>query len=296
MAVETYERIALVFGIPTSAQEFDQRSRLMIGWDYGQSMHVQPGDPDKRFETTYQQHMAAMLDLMDQARRMGVKVLQCATLATLNTALYEHDVVVLIAHWRGSAIRPDDLYGDWRTTLQYLLDTANSPTGAELRNLAIGAHEFDRQSLTRALNRLIEGRALVPYLPADLAGRVAAHELMLRALSRDMIDAAFDGALRLGNQLELFDGLHAPADVSAALPPGFTGTFDLSCCTSNVLSDLLRLQHGDRMSIVASTQKLPPGAHMRLIECALRIVMEFPGTCYLDARFACAAKMYNSRV
>lgn len=295
MATEPREHIALVFGIPTSRQEFIDRSNLSPDWDHGRSMAVLPGDPGQRFEYAYQQHVPAIEDVLNVAHQMRVDVLRRATLAMLRVALHSHDVVILVAHWRGSQVQATDPCGEWRSTLQRLLAEPTSPTGTALRQVTTRVDEFDRQALAIELNRLMERKALVPCLPAGLAGGVVAHPLMLRALQRDLIDAEFDGALKRGNQLELFDGLHTAADIGTALPQGFAGTFDLSCCIANVLSDVLRLQHGDAMAIVASTQDLPPGAHLRLVEGAMRIVRDCPGTSYLDARFACAQEMHDRR-
>ena len=122
-----------------------------------------------------------------------------------------------------------------------------------------------------------------------------AHRLVVETLSRDIIDAAFYPQIRRGNLLELFDGLHPPAEVIATIPVNFEGVLDLSCCTSSVFASLLRLERGALLNVIASSESLVPAPQLRLLECVLDLLFSQPNTSYLHARLTFAYALGDFR-
>ena len=102
-------------------------------------------------------------------------------------------------------------------------------------------------NLEDELNELLSNDLLV----ADTSTTIVLEGAITRAASRrDEIDELFQGLLRPGNRLELWDGLHDKWEVESAIAPEFDGVLDLSACNSSVLANFLNARRGYRFRTV----------------------------------------------
>lgn len=291
MPTEHRERIALVLGVPTTQRAF--RKRLETGeWDLmrGRPPHV------------YDPVLSIGADLAACASSGGMTVYENARLKDLRAAARSHDVFILLAHWRGATIDADDLLHGWVSRLEGAQDERDTPMSLLLREIGprpfsvVDETDFDnRQSVAVAMNRLLESGALRKFLPSGLHGSITTHPLILATLCRDLLDAEFGDALQPGNQLELTDGLHPPGAIHEAIGD-FTGTVDLSCCTSSVPGTLLKMYRGDTIKVFLGDHNIPPAPHMRMLEHVLRLIIDDPTISYADARPAVAHGLYDAHL
>jgi hypothetical protein len=269
------ERIAILFGIPTSPAAFSGRATSKE-WDYGKRLFARRPTADV-FETVYAPVCAAARELIGRAKRTSVSVYETTTIEDLGSACAAHDVVVLIAHWRGSRVDPGDV-------LDGCGEAILRATDGPLRCVADMRASCATRDAAAVLNRAIESDALLGYLPHGIGREVAVTTPVLETLLRDVLDASLDGYLKPGNRLELDDGLHSLGEVCEAIPPAFAGVLDLSCCTSSVLGTYLRMARGSTFDIVMSDALVVPTPHMRLVDATLELVATDPGAAYAPSR------------
>jgi hypothetical protein len=279
------ENLAIVFGIPVSAGEFESRRESAAGWDYGDQLGARSDGGRDSYFSLYGTIAGVATELVRQATAMGAGVWSGAGLQDLRSALATHTAVILLAHWRGSNISESDLLPGWHDRVTDLLKSDCAPLGIVLRNADLGSELFRPEVFVRALNMAIERGAFRCFFPHGLGQRVALHKRVSETLSRDMVDAALKGCIRPGNLLELFDGLHAAGVLVDTVPSSFHGVLDLSCCNSSVPATLLRFERGDAFSIFSNDNLLPPVLQMELIYGTLKMLADAPKMDYWDARF-----------
>jgi hypothetical protein len=278
---------ALLLGLPVSESSFATRAQDPH-WDWGRQIGMTPTSWKNGFQS--QAHVDAVAaELIADARSHGDAVVCCASLGDLEKALSQSQIVVLFAHWRGSAVVESDLLKGWEARARQLAAQPGDLVGLQLRDL-VEEGRLDRRAATVELNRAIESRVLRPWLPAGLADRVETGELIARTLARDLIDAAFAGCLRQGNRLELFDGLHSLAALERVVPPSFAGVFDLSCCNSSVPASYLKLCRTIPIDVIGSDEALVLAAQMRVVQWALRETHRLGGS-YKDIRLECSRQV-----
>lgn len=294
------ERIAILFAIPITREEFYEKA-ADSQWDYGRKLLARRSI-DEAFEQTYKPVTVVAKELIDRASRTNVSIYRRATLGDMVDATSEHDVVVIVAHWRGSVVEDTDLLSGWSTAM-----ISNGPEAiahvreriqrflrsADIRLAGSVNDRVARMKVVSVLNRLVVSGELREFLPHHIGTQIITHDLILDTLSRDLIDDAFDGALQRGNQLELFDGLHAPADVDRAIDSDFYGLIDLSCCTSSILGTYLKLIRGDRLRVLIGDQLIVPAPQLRLLERTLELLGRPPRGPYADARLALIQGLAN---
>lgn len=281
-------RLAIIFGIPVSIEEFESRRKSAAGWDYGEQLCAHSdGECDKSCHL-YDKIAGVATELKQQAMSFGATIRSSACLQDLRDALAGHTTVILLAHWRGSNVSESDLLPGWQDCVSASLSDNSAPLGIVLRDVGSGSELFRPEVIVRTLNLAIERGAFQRFFPHGLGQRVALHKLISETLSRDMVDAALKGYIRPGNLLELFDGLHAAGVLVDAIPPSFDGVLDLSCCNSSVPATLLRLERGDAFSIFSNDNLLLPVPQMDLINGTLKILADAPEMGYWDARFLIA--------
>jgi hypothetical protein len=117
----------------------------------------------------------------------------------------------------------------------------------------------------------------------DAVDEVAEHPVTRSARRRDALDALFQGLLRPGNRLELYDGLHSKEAVEAAIAPTFEGVIDLTTCTSTVLADHVSAKRRFRLRTIQfpTVQDVLWGANC--VKAALQI-QHTTGVTYQEAR------------
>jgi len=254
-------------GIPLSIDEFELRRNSAVPWEYGEMMGACDSSKGGKFPALYEEVGAAAADLFTTANEAEATIYRCATFADLRAALASHDVVIVLAHWRGSSVKSTDLLSGWSDRLDALVKWSG-PRSVALRRVRDDWDKNSAESFCESLNGAIDNGAFRPCFPVNTA-HLGMASLLGASMSRDIVDHAFEGYVRKGNALELFDGMHRGPEIVAAFGSGFRGTLDLSCCTSSVLATNVRVKYGDQLPIISNDESIPPDYQMRVIEGAL---------------------------
>ena len=208
-------------------------------------------------------------------------------LLDLPELLASHPVVTIVAHWRGSSLGADDLITEPAHFLERVKSKVD-PLGVELAHRLICARSDGILSqpdaalraslLTEWINEaVIHSHALLPgAFKAEANITTVIDDLTLQARHRAMLDRAFPDLLRPGNQIELRDGLHAPEDLEAAVPEGWTGILDLAICHSAYAAHIVKAGRCERR-IVANARKIIPGVRLRIQKTLYRNLHATPG-------------------
>lgn len=257
--------VALVFGVPVSRQQFEELARRDHYWDYGRAMNASRATWAERFDAHYAAAAAVMVDLCRVAEERGYTVYQRATLTDLVSAFSGHEIVIVVAHWKNSYVLDADLLPGWELALQTVLSDVANPLAILLANCS-NNNAQERGRVRDELNWLIRSRRLRPHMPG-LNDQVRVGNLMLEAISREMIDLAFTGHLRPGNSLELYDGLHRAEQIRNAVAGAMPAVLDLSCCNGSVLATYLR-EH-DEQQIISGDAPIIPAPHLRMVHWVL---------------------------
>jgi hypothetical protein len=280
------ERIAVVFGIPLTRVQF--RVQADGPWDYGRAM-LRGRSVEEAFDSMYAPICAAGKALIEAARECGHTVYEDARLADLAQAFESHDVIVLVAHWRGSSVEVDDIEPGWFGAFQNVGQASPlALVAAQLPRDVTPGDGAERAILAAALNRTIESGSLAKFLPWGIGTAMSAHQLIVEALYRDVLDEHLVGTLSPGNQLELADGLHALGAFNSMIADSFRGTVDLSCCTSTVLGSYLRLERGEQLDVIMGDQHILPVMQLQLLREVIVSRCYEPGSSYAAVRRAIA--------
>lgn len=227
--------------------------------------------------------------LIASALELGVHIVRRATLVDIQAATATSDVVIVFAHWKGHEFVADDL-GLQSAPLAFLQRAAQSPTplGHWLED-RLTALTGASPPITRPLDRvrallrprppvtLVEllGEALNISLrdhkPERVVDCILETPVIRLSRRRADIDRLFDGLVKPGNRLELFDGMHSMEHVAAAIAPTFHGWLDLTTCTSAVLADHLLRAHRNTFRMVQFEKVQEPMWHAYCIRIALQL-------------------------
>jgi hypothetical protein len=288
----------ILIGIPTTRGEF--RERLESSSDYLRRY----SDSDQDWYRFYQPHVASPLtDLMVKANALGIEVRKKATLQDLSATAIDSATVILISHWKGPEWSNDDLISpiDAARFLERVVDKDNplarwmarrlqprgfgiGPCGIWMSRLMAWLNKPSRVDVPGLLSRALDAR--LKDTPGRIAGLgpVQEQQLTRRTRRRDLLDHLFDGLVRPGNRLELYDGLHTMQEIDNALHPGFSGILDLTTCTSTPLADYLAARSEYKTHLVHFSQEQQPEWMAQLLVLTLERVAV--GEAYLDARTA----------
>ena len=243
------------------------------------------------------QRVAAMAGKLAQdARHLGVTVIEGASLRDVRQLFATCPVVTIVAHWRGPEIDAADVRLDPALVAERV-ETDPSPTARLLRTglpdgwSARVRKEHAPSEQKSRLAELIDRRLrLGPALVAPPEG-VAWHmdATTLRHFNRTALDAWWPEAFAAGNRLELADGLHAPEAVAACVDGDWKGIADLSNCQSAQLIDGIKLRRDDRV-VISNEHEANPISRMAL----LRTVYDLLGSGarnYVEVRKALASAL-----
>jgi hypothetical protein len=243
-------------------------------------------------------------ELIATAAKMGVLVCSRSDLVTITRLTTEYQIVVLFAHWKGSEILNSDfilpihldhfiervhgdqsLIGSWLKAHLKMLDGSEDREAPRRRFLNQWLRLLRRQPLSLR-EVLSEGMALsARRRPTDAGGvdYLLEAENARIARVRDHFDSIFEGLLRPGNRLELFDGLHSKEAVESAVSPEFDGIIDFATCTSTVLGDYIAAKRKHKLRTVQfpTVQEFLWGA--KCVGLTLQLLREH-GLSYLQAR------------
>jgi hypothetical protein len=258
-----------------------------------------------RWESQYEPLVADPIEhVLRLARANGLRVETRATLDSLRHIGGER-LVVLFGHWKAWEVSPSDLHAadrPPRALAAAMLERASGSDTATARRLCEELRDFIahadgspprslkrlfRPSPRKTLREILSDAIVEPSAddpaPGNGVDEVLEHESVRLARRREEIDRLFQGLLRPGNLLELFDGLHAKEAVGEALPADFDGILDLTTCTSTILSEyLIRERDYELRTIQFPTPREFARAAPAVLS-ALRLHLE-QGVPYLEAR------------
>jgi len=300
--------VALLMGVPVSFREFIAR----VGEsDWLRKFDRADGDRNAwladRWQSDYGPVVAQPLaELAALAQSLGADVRTGATLPDLRAVTAAPGVVIVFSHWKGPELVKDDFIGSpgvrafltraetdpsplaaWvRDRLRSLADEeeneGEAARGWSLRRVFQPRPRF--HTIREILSEAIEKTSIPGQAPEkDGADVVLESQVARFARRRADLDRLFHGLLRPGNRLELFDGLHSTQDVEAALKDGFTGTLDLTTCSSTVLADYIGAKRGQRIRTVQFPTVQELAWHAQCVALTLQMVVDH-GTDYQEAR------------
>lgn len=211
-------------------------------------------------------------------RAQGATVRQKAGLAELRESLATHELVVVLAHWKGPLVHRMDLpdsIDELKQIQSSLDDVVCAKEGVTASML--------RKSLKSSLNKKIE--SWLNWLNLSSLGRddVVIGEYYGQCLARERLNARLGRLIVPGARLELSDGLWSAQEVAACFPFEWDGICDFSCCRSLYLSDIVKAKTRQGL-IRADARYLKPKKVFEALNHNLGAVVS--GTSYLDAAHA----------
>ncbi|MET4255934.1 hypothetical protein ABIC09_000862 [Bradyrhizobium sp. S3.12.5] len=176
-----------------------------------------------------------------------ITVVRKATLNNVRTAAAASDVVIVLAHWKGAAVRWTDLTAPVNQLGQSIqLCQSIGILGLKAAPLVAEASEDDsRAKLANCLTMAIRRWPKWLDLGLQPAQTAMISNFFAQSMARERIDEIFGGGILPGARLELNDGLWRPADIANCFPLGWSGICDFACCTSSYLSDVVKSHHGN---------------------------------------------------
>ena len=201
-----------------------------------------------RFSLRYDAAVGAPLaKLSDMARSCGVVVIESADLHALREAARRAATIVIVAHWKAHEFVASDFLPQFESEGRTRLAGSDRPIAGWLRRQTdplpwYRTYFQQPNTLRRALN-LLPLADLVDQPALGDADQFVELPATRAARRRSDADALFADLVRPGNRLELFDGLHSREAVADALA-GFSGTVDLTMCTSTWLGDFITRTSG----------------------------------------------------
>lgn len=248
-----------------------------------------------RWRLDYSPNIAEPLQqLVTMAAGRGIAVTMEATLDALGNATASASIVILFAHWKGPEVLLDDFAVD-RAEFERRAAGDSGLLGRWLHHRFAPPERggsawnwFRRRPKPLSLRGVLEEFVERPDddLPSDGVDVVLEADFTRMARRRDELDAFFTGAIRPGNRLELYDGLHAKEEVERIIAADFAGVLDLTTCTSTYLADHIASCRKHCLHTVQfpAVQDLLWAAHCITLTLELFLDQHIP---YLQAR-ACA--------
>ena len=177
----------------------------------------------------------------EMARQSGVSVVLGASLDDLKQQLATHEVVTLIAHWKGALFKPADIIDS--RGIASALQSSQSKLAQALRQFsslpAPAAVERDQASIVQFLNLCLVDGLAIPGTP-DVEVRPGTitrfhYELHRR---RQILESVAD--FRGGPSVELSAGFVSLEVAVGSVPKEFRGLIDLTVCNSVMLAESIR--------------------------------------------------------
>jgi hypothetical protein len=230
------------------------------------------------WEDEYRSQVAEPVQrLVERARTFGAHIEPRATLQSLHDATTKKKIVVLLTHWKGSAVSADDIVCENKATFLARLDSAPGSAPRYLARL------LSESATERGIQEFVE--SAIPELEDSNPDGfiVSSDPITVRSERRDLVDKWFEGLLRPGNLLEFWDGLYARDDVARQVDCGFKGILDVAACNSSILADYLNRVTRSRFRVVQFPDVLPPALSCEALHLTFEL-MDERGLPYLTAR------------
>ena len=289
-------RIAILIGIPTTEEEFHQRvpysDWLKKYHDPGSTIHEQQCRRHRAWRQLYSGEVARPTStLMSRAKQLGVRVVPRSRLSDLSLATANHGIVIVFSHWKGPEFAVEDIAQSMRKSdFAARLHSNDSPMARWLvRHYAktsvtkqVSKKEQTKtccKSQFRHIHRLLNEALSVDFISDSIIEEsnvpLMEQPITRRSRRRDALDDIFQGLLRPGNRLELFDGLHAKEDIERAIDPRFEGILDLTTCTSAPAADYIDGHRNHRIRTVHFDVPLLPIWAAKCVELTLEVAYPF---------------------
>jgi hypothetical protein len=221
---------ALLVTVPTTREEFSADYRSGTDFVAGYLRTAGGLTADAGWEA-YQPYASLARHVMTSARKLGVALVERATLAELHCAVAAWPVTTLVAHWRSARFRPPDI-ADAASVRAYL-----TKAGVTLPP-ANGNHEHE--ALCAALNAVLDQGTGDAAADTPMShGGLSAQQFRWHE-RREVIEAALPGSFRGGAAVEFAGGFHTIAEITAGFAPAYAGTLDLTVCQSVLLGEMVR--------------------------------------------------------
>jgi hypothetical protein len=262
-------RCAVLVGLPSSRSDFIADYHRWPEQDFARSSAAYL-DPESAWDNHGLVAAESLEKALDAARASGMHVFPAATIGDCGRAFSsEYDVVILITHWRGSRLVGRDLVAEPEDLLACVLASETGDVcaaaaeelrrrvSAALRDVPNNLSSLERRKdFAGALNNRVivppseerlTNQFLLPGLIDIPAGEhLAIGDIWIETLHRDVLDICAAPAIIPGNKVELRDGLHSVAVLSAKVSNGWKGVADLTMCRSVILGHRLKDGRGDR--------------------------------------------------
>jgi hypothetical protein len=241
---------AILIAVPLTRYDFfcrvqDQSDWLGKFWDPNAEPDFQQQRLDQRWNEEYFPLVADRLQaLANDAQALGADVRTHATLVDLNQASASKGIVIVFAHWKGAEVANDDILAN-RDVFLAQSASDGSPLGKWIYIRLL------RDARKCGMDDILNEALATSLSSEQTPGIVMLEDHVTRsARRRDQMDVMFEGSLRPGNRLELYDGLHSKCVVENAIAPTFSGVLDLAACNSTILASFLGGRRQYRMSTV----------------------------------------------
>ncbi len=304
------KRAAILIGVPIDFEDFVSRvSKSDWLAKYDQS------DLDEKsrvsalrtnWEEEYKGDVADPIrEMREFAQSLGVDVISRATLSDLYGCSEDYDVVIIFAHWKGAEVESEDILqpdhvskyidclrndsseiGRWLLSRleQFAGTSGYSQKGLFKRLLDMSRGVPDLTSVQEVLSSAIfMPKQADEAIASETTSLIIEAEVTRRARRREILNTLFGELLRPGNRLELYDGLHRREVVSSSLSQRFSGTLDLTTCTSTILGDYLGGTTKQRVRVVQFPTVQQFAWCAECIRIALHLFFQ-AGLSYQDAR------------
>jgi len=269
----TPAQCALALALPLSRESFFSDIEAGSAKDFVRGM-IGKRVPEVAWADTGAPLAVLCLELRDLAAELGVATVSETTIGDLPRLFAEHQVVSIVAHWRGPFLVASDLLVEPEVILQRIR-TADDPLSLELAErvppsttdpiFAQTAPNRRRTAFADLLNRMIisSDHPLRGCIVSEPGVTVVIDDLWLHSTHRDRLDRALPDMVRPGNRVEFGDGLYPPSAVAGAVPDGWTGIIDFVICHSAYLAHVVKSGRPERR-VVANARKVVPGVRLRV--------------------------------
>lgn len=268
-------RISLLTALPHSLHEIEAAQGDPKKDYFRQGLHGTKYSAD----TIWQQMKSSLGDeaerLFTSCATQGVQVFRNAGRRELGTAADQSDVVIIIAHWKGSLLAeypPDLLSLPCEVTDQIENCICKQILRDDLPHAILhsASDEKARDLVTNELNNAIrrwqKWVRFEEFMCDGVDSLVMSHAYG-RGHARVEIDKIFcSNHLIPGSRLELADGLWSPTDIAESLGTDWTGICDFFCCTSEYLAEEAKSRHPNALFRADSRLLSPKKIFPALIE------------------------------
>ncbi|MCA1472774.1 hypothetical protein I6F09_33525 [Bradyrhizobium sp. IC3195] len=277
----------LLLALPRS---FDAIQSALGGGPYADyvSRGLLWGNVLELWESTFKGVASAANALAVEARNIGISVTEDATLADLHASFEGFRIITIVAHWRGPTLSKEDIalppslianrLCEDQDEFSALFRIGMAPDWTT-RLATSGSEDIRRSRLAELLNTRLSRPP--PLAPSPQATQWHMDFTTLYHFNRAALDHWWPDAIRAGNRLELFDGLHSAEDIGGTVPNSWAGVADLSNCQSAQLISIVKCYRHDRV-VIANELETDPVSRMAALQGVYRLVAQ--GWDYVEAR------------